>query len=178
MTEPKTRLSLRLWWQIQVEHRLQYFRVRTDVPVFTQFNLGERLTAPIRAFGRFLYRTRRYIEGARRVDTTNYEGTAGSVCDVDLGLDIEFSGACPIQGEGTLRGYNVYYRSRGAGWQFSVAIAPGGEDGDALRHDAWEYAEDPYFWPEGGWVAAHVSERCIRKAALLWLEHHPGVRNE
>lgn len=84
---------------------------------------------------------------------------------VEDGIDIQFGGACPVQGDGTVDGRTVYYRSRGSGWQFSVA--PEGST-DALSDMCWEYAEDPYHWPDGGWVHADVSRECIRRAVAKW----------
>ena len=154
--------SLRIWWQIYVEHRLQYFGPHDALRMHHR---------ALRALGKALERTRRWCEGARRVavSTTGLDGTAGSVIDTELGLEIEFSGACPIQGDGTLRGRAVYYRSRGSGWQFYVATD---NSSDVFADGAWLYARDPYYWPDGGWVAAHVSERCIREATVAWLNQH------
>lgn len=81
------------------------------------------------------------------------------------GIEIEFGGACPVQGDGTVDGRTVYYRSRGSGWEFSVA--PIGST-DALGANCWEYGETPYHWPDGGWVHADVSRECIRRAVAKW----------
>jgi hypothetical protein len=50
---------------------------------------------------------------------------------------------------------------RGHGWQFHVADSI---NGDPLRECGWEYSEANYIWPDGGWVSAHVSIACIRRA--------------
>ena len=39
-----------------------------------------------------------------------------------LALDCHLSGWCPVQGEGTLRGYPIYFRARHAHWTFTVAV--------------------------------------------------------
>lgn len=81
------------------------------------------------------------------------------------GIDLQFGGMCPVQAEGAIDGREVYYRSRGAGWSFSVA--PLGSD-DVFDPKAWHYEERRYFWPDGGYVDATVSEACIRRAVALW----------
>lgn len=145
-------LSIR--W-VLFEHRLQHFGGWRE-PWWSR---------PVRWLGWSIYKTRRYLQGARSITCSKYDGTCGSVDDD--GIDIQFSGACPVQGEGTVDGREVYYRSRGEGWQFHVA-APGSED--ALGDEAWEYTEHPYFFPDGGWVDASVSRACIRKAVAKWRE--------
>lgn len=103
------------------------------------------------------------VHGRRPVKTGTLDETAGGL--FEEGIDVVFSGACPVQGEGTVDGREVYYRSRGIGWEFSVA--PEGSD-DALGPGCWEYAEAPYHWPDGGWVHADVSRACIRRAVAQW----------
>lgn len=39
-----------------------------------------------------------------------------------LGLDCHLYGWCPVQGEGLLAGYPIYFRARHAGWIFTVAV--------------------------------------------------------
>lgn len=36
------------------------------------------------------------------------------------GYEVTFGGGCPVQGDGVVDGFPCYYRSRGAGWSFSV----------------------------------------------------------
>lgn len=143
--------NLGIWWHIYVEYRLQHFG-----PVFSK-RYHHRLVC---WFGWQVHDWRRRIQGARKVEQGE---TAGALSLP--GLEIEWSGMCPVQGDGELDGRACYYRSRGDGWQFHVA-APGSDD--ALADDAWEYWEDPYVWPAGGYVAASVSEACIRKAVALF----------
>lgn len=73
----------------------------------------------------------------------------------DDGINIEFGGACPVQGEGTVDGFGVYYRSRGHGWSLEIYV--GGED-------PWEYGENLYAWPDGGWIDKSESILNIMKA--------------
>jgi hypothetical protein len=42
-----------------------------------------------------------------------------------LALDCHLYGWCPVQGEGTLAGYPLYFRSRHAHWTFTVALVVG-----------------------------------------------------
>jgi hypothetical protein len=113
-----------------------------------------------------LYRARRWIQGARRVDCN--EPSVGQV--IDDGVEIEFGGACPVQGFGIVDGLHCYYRSRGEGWQFHIAATYD----DLIGNDIWSYEERKYAFPDGGWVSAHVSEACIRKAVKLWRESRHG----
>lgn len=83
------------------------------------------------------------------------------------GVHVEFSGTCPIQGYGTIDGYACYYRSRGEGWQFEVYAQSELGEGP-LPDPIWEYTEDPYIWPEGGWVEADVSCSCIKRAVGMY----------
>ena len=145
------RLSFAIWWHIRVECQLEMFDIRRC----------RWWTAPVRWLGRLLYKTRRFFQGARSVKRVAYEGTAGSIYDEELELDVCFSGACPVQGDGTIGGHACYYRSRGEGWQFHVA----GPSGDVFADDSWKYSERPYFFPDGGWVAVETSRACILRAA-------------
>lgn len=90
------------------------------------------------------------------------------------GYLIPFGGLCPVQGWGTVDGHMAYYRSRSAGWSFSVASKSGGDPDDEVEmqavyeSDAWSYEERRYIWPDGGYVAASVSAGCIHQAITLW----------
>lgn len=118
--------------------------------------------------GHWIYVGRRYLQGCRRVETDGYDAIAGSIDEP--GLSISWGGACPVQGYGTVDNRACYYRSRGEGWQFHVAAnGADPDDDDAIfGEDAWEYAEAPYIWPDGGWVSASVTERRIRKAVAKY----------
>lgn len=91
------------------------------------------------------------------------EGTSGSVDEG--GVEIEFGGACPVQGEGTLDGLPIYYRARGSGWSLTVRLS---------EHESWHYGEDPYAWPDGGWIAAEESIANIKKAVAAFRKRLGG----
>jgi hypothetical protein len=101
--------------------------------------------------------------GARPVKKGSLDETHGEI--VEDGVNIQFGGACPVQGDGVVDGRDVYYRSRGIGWSFSVA--PEGSD-DALGPNTWDFEEHKYFWPDGGWVHADVTRECILRAVGAW----------
>lgn len=109
------------------------------------------------------YRILRRLEGARPTRCAPYEDTCGSY--IAPGVEVYFYGACPVQGDGEIDGRPCYYRSRGEGWSLSVAASP---DADPLDDDAWVYTEQPYIWPEGGWVHRDVSRACIEKAVAAY----------
>lgn len=116
-----------------------------------------------RRVGRAVYWLPRFLGGARSVRTVReLADTFGFIHEA--GVDIEWSGACPVQGEGTVDGREAYYRSRGEGWQFHVA----GPSQDVFADDAFVYEERRYFFPDGGWVAPRVSEACIRRGVLAY----------
>jgi hypothetical protein len=117
---------------------------------------------------RWAYVLGRWLHGARRVKNQGLEGTRGAL-NVE-GIDIEWGGACPVQGEGTVDGYPCYYRSRGECWE--IEVFPIGTDLEKTPwpDSVWYYDECPYIWPDGGWVPAQVSEQCIRKAVQLFRE--------
>jgi hypothetical protein len=149
-------LALAQRWQI-FEHRLETFR----------FGRSERWAAPVRALGRALYLTRRFIQGARRVETGGYDGTFG-LYEAE-GVSVAFGGAVPIQGDGEVDGHPCYYRSRGEGWSFEV-YARGADVSRELPDPIWEYGERRYFFPFGGWVTARVSMACIARAVAKFRE--------
>jgi len=72
---------------------------------------------------------------------------------------IEFSGACPVQGVGTVDGRQVYYRARGSGWSLSVELSD---------EEEWTYTEAPYAWPDGGWLHRDESMANIKKAVAAF----------
>jgi len=75
------------------------------------------------------------------------------------GIRIEWGGACPVQGMGSVDGRTLYYRARGSGW--SVDIAEGGPE-------EMSFDQNCYIWPDGGWVSPAESERNIRFAVEQW----------
>jgi hypothetical protein len=143
-------------------------RQRIDVKLFVlRYRMECSNIRPVRWLGRAWYLSLRYLAGARRVRTADGLHTDGWLDEP--GLAIAWDGACPVQGEGMVDGRHCYYRSRGEGWQFSVA-PPGGSDEDVFADDAWEYSESPYIFPEGGWVHPEVTEAGIRKAVAKFRE--------
>lgn len=115
-----------------------------------------------------IYGIRRWLEGARIVEDGD---TVGSIREE--GIDIAWGGMCPVQGEGIVDGWAVYYRSRGEGWQFHVAAS----ETEIFDNDVYFYEKHNYFWPQGGYVASSVSERCIREAITAfrqnsWISHY------
>lgn len=97
-----------------------------------------------------------------------FETASGEVAEG--GLFVRFGGLCPVQGYGEVDGRACYYRSRGDGWQFEV-YAPDVREigyGVTLPEPTWEYAEEPYEFPEGGYVGADTSRACILKAVAAW----------
>ena len=97
------------------------------------------------------------------------------------GVNISFGGGCPVQGYGTVDGLSAYYRSRGEGWQFH--LYPAGTVVDELDYKAFSaplfyYDDYPYEWPDGGWVEAKVSKKCIAKAVALFRKHGPNSITE
>lgn len=103
---------------------------------------------------------------------TDSLGTGGDY--VSSGVEVVFGDACPVQGYGTVDGFECYYRSRGTGWQFHV-YAPGGE---LFEDDIFVYTESPYFFPQGGWVSPVVSKRCIERAVAAWRSHAAGLEEK
>jgi len=93
---------------------------------------------------------------------------------LEEGVDVPFGGACPVQGEGTLDGHPVYYRSRGTSWSFEVW-----EKGTPWTNCLPEgdpifcCVESKYEWPNAGWIEASESMANIKKAVELF---RSGVR--
>jgi hypothetical protein len=102
---------------------------------------------------------------ARCPKTSNVAGAEGHY--LAPGVDVPFGGACPIQGEGTLDGFPVYYRARGAGWSLSVTLSD---------NEEWTYGDAPYAWPDGGWLDAEESVANIRTATEAFRQHPVSVR--
>jgi hypothetical protein len=102
----------------------------------------------------------------------NLDETGGSFCDD--GLSIEFGGACPIQGNGTLDGHPCYYRARGREWTFHVW------DRDAAIEEISGLPTgepifcaadlDAYAWPDGSWLHRDVSLANLASALVRWRE--------
>jgi hypothetical protein len=158
----KPSIPFRLWWHIFVEHRLQ------------GFGKAAWWGSPVRWIGEVIYVTRRWFEGARRIEiASSYEGTSGHIESASLMLDVAFGCAVPVQGDGEILGHPCYYRSRGEGWSFEV-YAEGADVSEGLPDPIWEYSRAPYFWPDGGWVAAGVSRACILEAGHAFAKWKRG----
>lgn len=100
-------------------------------------------------------------EPKREPRTGSFADTAGSIADD--GLTFGFGGACPVQGDGEVDGRVCYYRARARGWQFAV-WAEGVTFEQADCGPVFEYAEDPYAFPDGSWLHRDESIANIRRA--------------
>lgn len=75
--------------------------------------------------------------------------------------ELEFGGACPVQGDGKVDGLDAYYRARGTGWSFELT--------DSSGNVAWSYDSGRvYHFPDGGWLHYSVSQRNIERAVELY----------
>lgn len=111
--------------------------------------------------GRPILRAHGFIfRGARRVEMSGH--TDGIY--LAPGVTVEYGGACPVQGYGQVDGFLCYYRSRGEGWQFHVYR----EGVELFEDDVFVVSERKYHFPDGGWVAPEVSNRCIARAVLAF----------
>lgn len=110
----------------------------------------------LRANSSWIYLLVRALQGARIPKLGTLNETSGSIHED--GIDIEWGGACPVQGEGEIDGHECYYRARGEWWSLDL-----GEDGELFS-----YSERAYCWPQGGWVHRDESESNIRKAVAKW----------
>lgn len=97
--------------------------------------------------------------------TGAYDEDHGLVADD--GIKVEWGGACPIQGEGSVDGRTIYYRARGSGWRIDIAEGSQSE---------FTYGESEYIWPDGGWLNAAESERNIRLGVAKWRESMSASR--
>lgn len=77
------------------------------------------------------------------------------------GVSIRFGGACPVQGEGEVDGFGIYYRSRGNGW--TLEIKNGGDE-------PWMYGEWEMVWPDAGWLHRDETVKNIEKAVAKFRE--------
>jgi hypothetical protein len=76
------------------------------------------------------------------------------------GLQIEWYGACPVQGEGTVDGHPCYYRAR-CGSQLEVYAI---DDLATQRPPIWTSEE----MDGDGWDTADVTATFIRQAVTAW----------
>ncbi len=167
MTEPKV-----LWGEYgdQVAWRIvgtdSHLDARGWYVASDESELREKALAQLVRFGGLVARPPVFdkVRVPLRAPQTGSE-THGSV--EGEGFDIEFGGRVPIEGEGTLDGLEVYYRARGHGWSLTVTLSD---------EQTWTYAENPYAWPDGGWLATGESQANILKAfeAFRTLFGNPG----
>jgi len=104
-----------------------------------------------------------FLRGARIAKTATKTSGHWSQFNNNNMLDtIEFGGACPIQGSGTINNCEAYYRSRGTGWELEIA-KPGNKIDDG--NDSWVYYSGrKYHFPDGGWLDPEVTKKNISVA--------------
>lgn len=90
------------------------------------------------------------------------------------GLVIDVSGACPVQGEGSLDGHPLYFRARHDGWSFCVAASLDGDPVDVGFGSPGWYLEGSYgLDEEASWMPASDSmkivEACVARIRKEWL---------
>lgn len=91
-------------------------------------------------------------------------GTDGEYVEANIagepnGTRIAFSGACPVQGDGEVDGYEAYYRARGNGWSLDISLS---------ENECWTYGEADYAWPDGGWIHRDESMENIERAVTAF----------
>jgi hypothetical protein len=84
------------------------------------------------------------------------------------GYEIDFGGACPVQGTGLVDGHEAYFRARGDGWSLEIyALGVSADDPKAEpifdHHDAESGAS---------WLAAEKSRAHIETAVALFREQN------
>lgn len=110
-----------------------------------------------------IYEIIRRWQGARRPPIGGLADTAG-LLDLE-GIFVRWGGACPVQGEGVIDGYPVYYRSRGEWWSAEF-FAPGTDiSGDLPGYPVFDTDHRDYIGYDGGWIAASESRRNLILAA-------------
>jgi hypothetical protein len=87
------------------------------------------------------------------------------VSDPGLFASYEVYGNCPVQGLGTVRGREVYFRARHDGWSFDIADRKGDLPSDGRAAPDGFYREGVY--PNSGWMplaeAVRLIDECIRE---------------
>jgi hypothetical protein len=88
--------------------------------------------------------------------------TAGQA--IGEGYEIDFGGACPVQGTGLVDGHEAYYRARGDGWSLEIY---------ALGVSADDLKAEPIFHHHGAdlgasWMPAEKSRAHIETAVALF----------
>ena len=81
----------------------------------------------------------------------------------EFDAEFEVYGSCPMQGFGTVRGRELYFRARHDRWSFDVADHAGRLPSDGSQESDGYYREDAY--PDAGWMplseAVAIIERCL-----------------
>lgn len=77
----------------------------------------------------------------------------------------EVYGNCPVQGFGTVRGRDLYFRARHDGWSFDVADSAGHLPSDGYQDSDGFYREADY--PNASWMphreAVEIIVVCLRE---------------
>ncbi len=90
---------------------------------------------------------------------TNGEYVETNAAGEPTDTSIPFGGACPVQGEGAVDGHEAYYRARGTGWSLEIMLGEG---------ETWNYGENAYAWPDGGWLHRDESSANIEKGVAMF----------
>jgi hypothetical protein len=87
----------------------------------------------------------------------------------EFGAEFEVFGACPVQGTGTVRGRDLYFRARHGKWSFEVADKEGNlpSDGCASRDGFILFGDDPHHGYMPLPEAVAIIERCLREFQSL-----------
>jgi hypothetical protein len=102
----------------------------------------------------------------RRALRRSLQNTAGELHDD--GIDIEWGGACPVQGEGTADGRPVYFRARSDDVRLDF-FAAGADPHDHTVRESWSYEEDyDGAEPHAGWIFRDETAAFMRRAVAAW----------
>lgn len=93
--------------------------------------------------------------------------TTDGAADIE-GVELSFHGACPVQGEGVVDGYEAYYRARGEGWSLTVTLS---------EQEVWVFGEQPYAFPDGGWLHRDESIANISRAVAAFRARKFGTKD-
>lgn len=96
-------------------------------------------------------------------------------------LDIRYvGGMTPVEGEGTINGWEFYFRSRGMGWTFIVSMC----DFDpvdilcGVTGDHFMVSDSSYPWPQAGYITAHAATEIIKRCAADFLREHSRAKTQ
>lgn len=137
------------------------------IPLATRLRVRRIMTAWwIREHLPRLYTAWRLLCGARRPSKS---GKTDGAFDAP-GVSISFGGACPVQGDGEIDDYGVYYRSRGETWSLDVYDRDVDGDLPGPEHEVWSFSRREYIGYDGGWINADESRRNIGIAVRKFRE--------